>query len=499
MTEPYSPSYEQSIQPVELSDPEVPRRVSPRQLAYGIALSTVAMFGIGLTASGDSGIINHDLAYVTNNAQPSDGLAHDFELLENAGEALGLAFLLKRSAHHLRLAFSPEDEALYKLVPEQARHNKHRIVRTISAASFIATGAGIMTGNFIDIAKAESKAQASVAANFGEELNRLPARPGAKDYLLTSTQYPVLSNDSFLSAKAVSSIEKTAQKQDVAVVPIYGGWYNGNREDSKANLPLYALGLPNTMTNLPATANQDCQTINVEAAQELGVEVGHSFMMDNLKLTVRAKLTGDAGLDLLPVIMNEKDFADCVDENPGIPHNMLLTRATKTQVERLLQEAGIEPGNLSERVFTTPLTQFLDNTEQSGKNSVDGLVLEAMAVGLIFAGAALNSKARNQLLNNRSRLEKFKKLGFDEHKVARLFAEKSESEMLRSSLLAMPAVYLIDAYTNNGEPGAALGPDIKTFLCVLGLGWAAGRLNTTRAVRNEARHTRCLKEGRDHE
>lgn len=77
--------------------------------------------------------------------------------------------------------------------------------------------------------------------------------------------------------------------------------------------------------------------------------------------------------------------------------------------------------------------------------------------------------------------------GFDEHILLKVYVERSEAEIYRSLLLAVPAFVLVDTFTNLGQPGASLGPSMKTVLCTLAITWAVARLSTAMAIRREAR------------
>lgn len=165
---------------------------------------------------------------------------------------------------------------------------------------------------------------------------------------------------------------------------------------------------------------------------------------------------------------------------------MILMQGTPGQLRYLLHSVRTRNGPAG-RLYAVPINTFIANALQTGRNVVNGLVLEVMILGLLFAGAALSYKARSELANSRADNLMLRANGFDEHTLLAMYVERSEAEICRSLLFALPAIFLVDAFTNMGQPGASLGPSLKTALCALGLTWVVARLSTAIAVRREAR------------
>ena len=448
-----------------------------KRLAIGVGMLGLAAGAAELATSG-SDTLTDKVAYTTDHAQPSDALALVFDALETGGAVLGGVVIAKRGAHHVRTAFNPADTALYGLAKPDT--SKHRFLRLVTSASVLTAGAGAMTGNYLDTADAASHSQAKVG-------QFLVGAAGSQNggLLFTNTSHPELADNATVNPEASQKLILAAAAQGETLIPARWEWHQATRPGKpNGKLQILATSLPEGVTHLPI-ADAKCDNVSVAAAHELGVEVGQTFEMDNLTLRVSRKLPESAGLNLIPVLLNNEDFARCVDTNEQQPFSVLLGNMSKDKSQLLLAEAGVNANDISKRVFVVPSEEFLSNTLQTGKNSVNGLVLQAMALGLLFGGVALSGKTSSQLINNRENNRMLKVNGFSERMIARLYTEMAEADALQSSLLAVPGVFLVDAFTNTSQPGAALGPSINTYLCVVGLTWAVKRVGTSLAVRQE--------------
>lgn len=455
-----------------------------RKLAIGATL-LAGSIGVGYSFI-ESNILNHDLAVVTDRAQPSDLLAKSFTYLETAGEAFGAVFLAKRGLHHLRLPFNESDQAIYSLNNASRNPDKKTKVKSLAAASILMGGAGLMIGNYSDIAKGVSHTQSNVAQLFDKTLSAKPSK-GSQNLVVSNSPTPDILNTNFINVSIGNQILNSANNQGIPAVPIYKEWVSGSRVKNGQPIEFLAIGMPQSATGLKESSN-NCQTVNVDAAKELGVPVGKTFDVQGLELKVNHILTGSSGFNLLPIIMNSQDYTNCLNSNDKMPYSMILMDSTKQKIESILNkvQANSNTDPNSKRLYVATTQEFSNNALQTGQNAVDGLVLEAMMLGLGFAGIAISYKARTNLANNRKVNLFLKANGFTEKMVSKIYTEKMESEIIESSLFAFPAVLLFDAMTNLGEPGAALGPSLKTYLTILGLTWGVGRLSTSIALRREA-------------
>ncbi len=453
-----------------------------RKLAIGSVL-LAGSIGVGYSFI-ESNIINHDLAIVTDRAQPSDLLAKSFTYLEATGETFGAIFLAKRGMHHLRLPFNEKDQAIYSLNNSNVNSDKKTKIKSLAAASILMGGAGLMIGNYSDIAKGVSHTQSNVAQLFNKTLAAKTTK-GSENFVVSNSPTPDILNTNYVNVQIGNQILNAANNQGIPAVPIYKEWVSGSRVKGGQPIEFLAIGMPQSTTGLKETTN-NCQTVNVDVAKELGVPVGGTFDVQGLELTVRDILNGSSGFNLLPIIFNSKDYTNCLNSNEKLPYSMILMDSTKQKVQSILRKVQSTQNTSSQRLFAATSQEFSYNALQTGQNAVDGLVLEAMMLGLGFAGIAISYKARTNLANNRKVNLFLKANGFSEKMVSKIYTEKMESEIIESSLFAFPAVILFDAMTNLGEPGAALGPSLKTYLTILGLTWGVGRLSTSFALRREA-------------
>lgn len=419
-------------------------------------------------------------------AQPSDTFNDLFDGIYVGGAALGVGVLAKRAGRQVRLSFSKKEQAVSELSYQVGGNGTGRKVRALAGVSLIGAGAGLMTGGFVDIAREVGNSQVDVSeALFGE----LPGTGTGENFILSNTPTPELANAMNLPNEVVAGISEAASSpeyDELVVAPMRVEWHTAFAEGSENKVQVLAAGLPQEITELPE-ANEICSNVKVVAAEELGVAPGQKLTVDGLPVTVHETVAESAGVNLLPVIMNNEDFARCLQTNPDQPFNAVLAQGEYEEVQRLLADSGVDVENLNNRVFVVPESEFMANTLQTGKNNVNGFALNAMALGLLFAGAALGNNARTQLANNRRINTMLQANGFDWKTIKHVYNEHSEKMALKSSIVAVPAIIGFDAMTNSGTPGAAMGPNAVTLLCVLGTTWTAARVGTELAVRKEAK------------
>lgn len=451
----------------------------PGQLVGGAAIIAGVAAGAYTVASGE---IDASATFpaVFAEAQPSDDLANAFDIVVAGGALLGTYALAKNGAGHIRRALNDEADALHQI----ARADRSSLCQRVVPASLIVVGAAAMTGNFIDIDREVSTAQSDVADILPSVLDSSEHSHDGEDYIITNSPQPELSSNSNLSQDLVHEVISD-NKGNVHYIPGRWEWHAGEVNDEK--FTVLAASFPQEVTKIES-GSESCDGVGVNVAEELGLQRGDTLKMDGLTLRVRETIDNSSGLGLLPVIFNNEDFARCVQNNPDQPFGFVLARGEKEEIERQLAENGLSPDNLSSRAFVVPVDEFLDNTEETGENNVSPLVLQAMGVAAIFAGAALSNRSRNRLTENRRINAVWHANGLGKSRIAQIYRDGAESEAIASSLVAAPVIVLLDAYTNSGIPGAEIGPSVTTFLCVVGTTWAINKAGTAVAIRREAPH-----------
>lgn len=458
-----------------------PSRV--RNFVLGSIMLGGVVGGIGLVAHE---ALDADKALVPTSfdtAEPSNGLAQAFDVAVECGVITGTAVLAKRGIKHISLSFNEKERAVYDMAHAKNR-KRAGIGRTLGAASLIVVGAGAMAGNFIDTAHEVSTSQSNVADYFAEITGGDTAE--SHSYVISNSPTPELANNGHISITKANGFLAQASSNNITAVPTSWEWHSGHRENEEdKKIQFLAGSLPSYITGLPP-ASEDCEQISVDAASELGVAPGQSFEMDGLTLKVRDVLQGKSGLNLLPVLFNNEDFSRCLKNNPQEPFSVLLAKGQKQDIERVLEEQGLSSSSLTDRAYVVPVEEFVKNTKETGENSVNPLVLQAMAVAFVLTGAALGNRSGNRLVENRRVNTVMEANGMSKRLISKRYAEMAESEALLSSAVALPVVALVDMYTNSGIPGANLAPTTKTALCVLGFSWGINRLGTAVAMRREA-------------
>ncbi len=462
------------------------------RIIAGSLLAIGALGGTGLAIDGALNL-NQAVSVQNNHAQPSNLLVEVFDGFEVVGTALGGAFLLKRGLHYIKTGTNSEVEAQDNIAHNYYfRTNKtNSVIRLLSSASILATSAGIMVGSFMDIDKGVSQTQSSIAQLFNDSLGSKTS--DQHNYVISDNPKPDMLNALSVSSTQQINIERKLKDDHLKYVPIYREWETGSRPNNDAEIEFMVLGMPSKITGIPEGRN--CSNVYVDTSTALGLKTGQVFQLDGLEVTVNKEIKGNTGFNLLPLVLNSQDFAKCLNENPDRTYNMILTQASPSQIRHLIN--ALNPNNqLQNRIYAVTTQQFINNALLTGENAVNGPVLEIMTVGLLFAGIALSYKSRTTLANNRNQNLMLKANGFNEHLIAKIYNEITENEVFKSSFFALPGVFLVDTMTNMAEPGATLGPDLKTYLTLLGLTWGIGKLSTSYALRKEA-HIATFEKGQE--
>jgi len=456
----------------------------------GLILSTIAIGGGAMVADGALSI-THDVAFTTEHAEPSNLLADGFTALEDVGAALGAAVLLKRGLHNFRVALSPQEAALDEVAHSSTRTKtfaNNKLPRALAACSLVTACTGVVAGSFFNIADNVSKAQSN-AALFLDKFNE----PHKEGYVISNSPVPDILNTSSVSSYQLRRLDSEAKNDKVNLIPIQhelsGGEYLDNKSSNyptNYNLEFLTLGLPTQYTHLPL-ADQSCNDIEVNASSALGVKPGDFFELQGLRVKVNDLIKGYAGFNLLPVTLNNSDYNRCLFGDKNSVYSMVLAEGTPSSVRELLRSVSNNNNNLSDRLYAVTLDQFVNNAEETGKNAVNGLVLEAMVIGMALGAIALNYKVSQDLANNRSRNRMLKANGFDDHLIMKIYNQRAEVDAVFSAILAMPGTLLVDTIVNHAQPGGALGINIETYAAVTGFLWAINKISTSRAVRKEAK------------
>lgn len=450
------------------------------RLAAGFGLAGAAVIG-GLVVADHAEDLNHRIVVAPESARPSDSFSEAFDAGVTVFGAIGVGALALGAGRKVRETLDPKAKAIGEISRKTTNSSNKR--RVAASASLIATGAAVMAGSFWDIASEVGASQTDVSNTlFGG------MQGNGETFVLSNSPTPELATATNVAPNTVTGIIGSAQKFGITVAPARAEWHTTYSEDgSGAKAQILAAGLPQEVTGLPS-ANETCTDVPVSAAEEIGVKEGETLTMDGLTLTVRNVLTDSSGINLMPVILNNDDFARCVQTNPDQPYTFMLARGEREQVDAMLKDAGISAEDLSNRIFVIPEAEFMANTLQTGKNNVNSLALQSMAVAMLFAGAALGNKSGTMLANHRQTNAMYVANGLRKKQLGQIYKQKADREALTSSLIAAPMIVLVDAFTNNGTPGAALGPNAGTFLCVLGATWVANRAGTALAVRREIKN-----------
>ncbi len=476
---------------VEKIEQQLPlaRQNRSRNIASGLLLSALALGGGALVADGAVSL-THDLAITTEHAEPSNALAEAFTVLEEAGAVIGSGVLIKRGLRHFKLAVSPDAAAMNNVAHANTKNSTiagHKVPRVLAASGLLTAFTGIVAGTFFNISNNVSETQSNVAKFFQEIIP-----PDKSAVVLSNTPAPNVLNTSSISSTEITYFDTEAKKSGTNVIPVNinwaGGSYTSNGQNTY-NLEFLTIGLPKEDTGLKQ-ANSECDNVEVNVSSQLGVKPGEFFDLQGLKVKVDRLINGYSGFNLLPVVLNGSDYQRCLLASNNGTYSFAIADGNPSNMESFLKSIRKTNENPKDRLYAVSMKDFINNAETTGKNAVNGLVLEAMLIGMALGAIALNYKTSQDLANNRNRNRMLKANGFDEHLIMKLYRERSELDAVVSAALAMPGTEIVDTLVNHAQPGGALGINLETYIAVTGFLWTISRVGTTLAVRREARMTR---------
>lgn len=476
----------------------IPERVY--QAAAGASLITASFAG-AVAVANNADFLEHDVVVNFGESRPSDLVSRSFDVGRDVAEIGGILVLAAQGGALIKRSRDPESRALSELAKETIGTGRGRRWRIPVAA--LTVGSGVMTGAFLNIADEVTSAQVDVIGGVWGDIGFDMARndvDGINAWIISNSDTPELMSASTVPPSVVDGLTRLAMsggETGTIYAPVRYEWRNA-RTPEGGKVQVLVSGLPDELTGLE-DPSLGCEYIPVAAAEELGVEEGEVFELEGLSLTVGRVIEGSAGLNLLPVVMSGENYAGCLKSNPEAPFNVILAQGSEQDIVNYLGEANIDVGypagqDAANRTFMIPLEDFISNTEDTVKQNVNGLVLEAILLGLIFAGGALGNSARTELANNRRTNKQLLANGLGWKNLSRMYADRSRAESLASSAVAAPIIVVFDGMSNLGLPGAQMGPDAKTILAVLGLTYGARRAGSAVAIRSEKKNSNKLNE-----
>lgn len=467
-------------------EPYINRASRVRNLTTGLALTGLALGGGVLVADG-SVSLTHDFAVTTPHADPSNALAEGFVLLEDAGAAIGAGVLLKRGFRRFRIAVDPKEAALSEVAHTSMNHKTiagHKVPRILAASGVLTAFTGIVAGSFFNISDNVSKTQSNVAKIFQEVV---PKNDTA--VILSNTPTPNVLNTSSINQNEITQIDTNAKKTGTNMIPVNINWAGGSYTNNKPNtynLEFLTIGLPREEVGTHL-ADKECNNVEVNVSSELGLRPGEFFDLQGLKVKVHQLINGYSGFNLLPVVLNNSDYQRCLVTADKEVFSFALVDGDPHKMDAFLKLTSKNHDSPRNRLYAVSVQDFINNAETTGKDAVNGLVLEAMLIGMALGAIALNYKTSQDLANNRSRNRMLKANGFDEHLIMKLYRERSELDAVVSAVLAMPGTEIVDTLVNHAQPGGALGINLETYIAVTGFLWTISRISTSLAVRRESR------------
>lgn len=446
--------------------------------------------GLGLAAGvyiGASVVTHHAddlekrLAHPPEYVQPSDLLADVFDVTQLATQYIAIGALGAQGVRQIRLAVNKKERALSELGSEVVGKNRRRKVMAVGG---LAVGAAVMSGAYFDMAADVNGAQPKVVNSVMDEFT---GTDSGEQYVLSNSETPELLSAAQIPVDKQEDILEAAAQEGVMIAPMRYEWRTAVGPQTDRRTQVLATSLPHEITGLPL-ANEDCEDVTVVAAKELGAKEGQDINMEGLEVKVGRVLENGAGFNLAPIIFNNEDFARCYKSNPDQPFSILLAEGEKNEIIKVLEDAGVDNAHdIANRVYVVPRGDFITNTEETVKNNVNGLMLEAMILGLGFAAGALSGRSKTELANNRRVNNLLLANGFDKRMLAKMYRERAGIEATASSLVAAPLIILVDNASNMFLPGASMGPNATTFLSVIGATYIANRIGTEMAIRRETK------------
>jgi len=457
-----------------------------RRIAAGVALTGVAL-GCGTLALEGSGIASKDIAITAKHAEPSNESV-GFTLFEEVGEAIGAYALAKRGLHSFKIAINQQEQATYEVAHssyDNSRLSRYKIPRSILAAGLLTVATGIVGGNDFNIANNVGKTDSNVAGLFG---NLFP-NSHQPTFVISDNPTPNLIDGNVVNGKETEKIERLSRAMGVVIVPALYDWGGGAYNDINKrnnNLEFLMIGLPNAITHIPK-ANPDCSNVEANVSSALGVKPGDLFELQGINVRVNDLIKGNAGFDLLPVVLNSSDYERCLLTNNSSDYNMLIAQGSEINIDKIVSQISDSNKDDADRLYVVSTKDFINNAENAGKNEVNGLVLEAIIIGMALGAIALSYKTSQELANNRSRNRMLEANGYDKHMIMKIYGERAEAGAIFSAMLAMPGTLLVDTLINSSQPGGALGISLETYLAVTGFLWTINKISNSIAVRREAK------------
>lgn len=472
------------------------------QAAAGVTLFAASLAGAAALAS-QSDLLERDVVAAFGEAKPSDLVSESFDVGRKVAEIGGLVVLAAHGGSLIKRSRDPESRALSQLAKETIGAGRGRKWRAPVAA--LTVGSAVMTGAFLNIADEVTSAQVDVISGvwggmgFAKDSNEVE---GGASWVISNSDTPELMSASTVPPSIIDALSALARddvETDASFAPVRFEWRNAYTHGNEGKVQVLVSGLPAELTGID-DPNPDCEYVPVAAAEELGAEVGESFELEGMRLTVARVIKDGSGLNLLPVVMSGENFAGCLKSDPEVPFSVLLARGSEEDITKYFSEAGINIGGESvqdgaNRTFMVPIEDFISNTEVTVKQNVNGLVLEAILLGLVFAGGALGNSARTELANNRRTNQQLLANGMGWRSLNRMYADRSRIESLASTAAAAPIIVVFDAMSNLGLPGSQMGPDSRTVMAVLGLTYGARRVGSAIAIRSEKHKNNISSEG----
>lgn len=467
------------------------------QAAAGAALVASSLAGVAaLEASSEP--FDSQAVVKFDQARPSDLIPTAFDTGRRLAELGGLLVIAAQGVSLISKSRNPERKALDKLGTETILGTGSLNLKIPIAA--LTVGSAVMSGAFLDIADEVNAAQVEVIGGVwgGAGLDI----ESESTYVISNSDTPELLSASTFPPDALRDLAAVTSVVDgtegVQLAPVRYEWHTARTSDGGEKVQVLATSLPEQVTELPV-ADTHCDYVPVAAASELGAEVGETIDVEGLQVTVEQVIEDGSGLNLLPIIMNNSDFARCFKSNIEHPYSAILAEGELADIQTILESAGLAGASgddldIQNRLFVVPIKDFISNTEKTVKGNVNGLVMEAILLGLLFAGGSLSNNERTKLANNRRINELLIASGLGYKNLAKMYADKARVESVASTAVAAPIIILFDGMSNLGLPGASMGPDARTMLSVLGLTYGAKRVGSAIAIRAEKRDAKRVRE-----
>lgn len=443
----------------------------------GSLLASTAAFGMYHVYENGVGELDDRINFAIGaDAQPSDDLANAFDGAVDGATILGAGVLLGTGLRQGYLALKPRANAINEIAFKGRPGNA---IKRAVTASTLATFGGMIFGFSANIGDAVGGSQV-------DALRPLVADFKADTPILTNSGKPELATTPILSNQVVAKLFEVKElgNFDVDIVPIRYSWESVIRQKDIKNdqkeapkILSVVMSLPSEITDLK-DADETCEDIPINASPTLG-KIGEKVEMAGTTFEIKGHLDG-SGPNVVPIAMNNESYAKCFSANPDQPYNLIALRGDKTEIKKFMDETKLlQSDEASERVYESTLNDFIIETDRTSKNNSNGLILVFAAVSSIATAGALAYKAKSEFANNRDVNSMFAASGMTNKQIKQIALIRSDREALLSSIYAMPLVIGVDYMTAIGTPGAEnVSPNALTFLAVLGVSTAIGRIAT---------------------